>query len=60
MLRKYHLYLDKETKQMEIHEDKCKEKDKRLLDGKIVLKNDLGSASNKQEVYKKFRNVFLL
>ena len=60
MLPKYNLYLDKETKQMEIHEVSCLEKDKRVKEGKIILRNRLGAACSKEDVYKKYKNVFPL
>jgi hypothetical protein len=60
MLPKYDLYLDKETRQMEIHEEECKQKNKKVKEGKILLRNHLGMASNKQEVYNKYKNSFPL
>lgn len=58
MLPKYGLYINVETQEMEIHERSCLQKDKLLEKGKIIKRNSLGIGSNKQEVYKKYKNAF--
>lgn len=58
MLPIYHLYLNKETKEMEIHEENCKVKDQRVKEGKIIHRNHLGPANSIEEVYNKYKHVF--
>ena len=56
----YELYFNKETEDLEIHEENCKEKKELLDKGRLKHEGVLGEADSKTSIYKKYNNAYPL
>ena len=54
----YELYFNKETEDLEIHEENCETKNELIEKGRLKHEGVLGTGDTKTQVYKKYKNAY--